>query len=121
MIPGVNEIGGNSKRSEPNGAGGSEGSALSPPRKSPRGQSPLRKFLGSKTPLDGLKIGLNSAKKNYAYTSENTPENLIWKPPYPLTNLRNLKVKGEGELRRGNSGALVKLWSIVKVGADPTC
>ena len=116
MIPGVNEIGGNSKRSEPNGAGGSEGSALSPPRKSSRGQSPLRKFLGSKTPLDGLKIGLNSAKKKYAYTSENTPENLIWKPPNKFS-----QPKDPG----GGGGKEGKLWSIsnriVKVGVDATC
>ena len=42
----------------------------------------LRKFLGSKKPLDWLKIGLNSAKKNYAYVFENIPEKLIWKSHY---------------------------------------
>ena len=92
MIPGVNKIGGNSQRSEPNGAGGSEGGggALS---------GGPTKFLGPKTPLDWLKIGLNSGQKKCAYIFENTPEKLIWKPP--------------------------KLWSmsnrIVKVGVDTTC
>ena len=73
--------------------------ALSPASRGARGQSPLRKYLGSKTPLDWLKIGLNSAKKNYTYNFENTPEKLIWKPPNKF-----LQPKGQGG---GNSGALV--------------
>ena len=59
MIPGVNKIGGNSQRSEPNGAKGSERGGA-PPLHS----GGPRKFLGPKTPLDWLKIGLNSAIKN---------------------------------------------------------
>ena len=69
MIPGVNKISGNSKRSERHASVAS-----------PTELSPLRKSLGSKTPLDWLKIGINLAKKNYAYIFENTPEKLLWKP-----------------------------------------
>ena len=79
MILGLNKIGGNSERSEPNGAGGGGAgqgarSELPPPPPlagGPREQSPLRKLLGFKTPLDWLKIGLNSTKKK-AYIFENT-------------------------------------------------
>ena len=53
-----------------------------PPSEGPRGQSPLRKCLGSKTPLDWPKIGLNLTEKNYTYVFENTPKILIWEPPY---------------------------------------
>ena len=56
MIPGLNKIGANSERSKPNGGGGSQGDALSSPSGGPRGQSPLRKVLGSETTLDWLKI-----------------------------------------------------------------
>ena len=78
MILGLNKIGGNSERSEPNGAGGGGAgqgarSELPPPPLAggPRERSPLRKLLGFKTPLDWLKIGLNSTKKK-AYIFENT-------------------------------------------------
>ena len=90
MIPRVNKIGRSSEHSEPNGTGGSTW-PLWPPSGYPRGQSPLRKFLGSKTHLDWLKIGLNLAQKNNIYIFENTPE----------------KGWGGGEEGRGNSGALV--------------
>ena len=65
-------------------------------------------------PVDWLKIGLNSAKKNYTYIFENTPEKLIWKPPYRFSQSKGQGGGGEGQL-----------WSIsnriVKVGVDATC
>ena len=76
----------------------------------------LRKFLGSKTPVDWLKISLNLTKKNYAYIFENTPEKLIWKSPDKF-----LQPKGQGGGRGRGQG---QFWSIsnhiVKVGVDAT-
>ena len=65
MIPEVNKIGGNSKQSE------QHASIVSPTE---LGGAPLRKSLGSKMPLDWLKIGLNLTKKNYTYIFENIPK-----------------------------------------------
>ena len=87
------------------------------PSRGPREWSPLRKFLGSKTSLDYLKIGLNSAKKNLAYIFESTPKKLIRKPPYKF-----LQPKGHGTGGRGGEG---QLWNIsnliVKVSVNATC
>ena len=85
MIPGVNKIGGTASVASPTELGGLRGGgALS---------GGPTKFLGPKTPLDWLKIGLNSGQKKCAYIFENTPEKLIWKPPYKF-----LQPKGQ---RRG--------------------
>ena len=111
MIPGVNKIDWNSMRNKRLASVayptelGDLGGALwaptppTPPSEGPRGQSPLRKCLGSKTPLDWCKIGLNLTKKNYTYVFENTPKKLIWEPPYKF-----LQSRGH---RLGNSEALV--------------
>ena len=107
MNPGVNKIDGNS-------SWGVWVGALRSPAGGPRGWSLLRKVSGSKTPLDWLKIDLNLAKINYTYNFENTPEKLIWKPPYKFSQPKDRREGEEGQL-----------WSIsnciVKVGVDATC
>ena len=111
MIPGVNKIDWNSMWSKrlasiayPIELGDLGGALWAPsptptPSEGPRGQSPIRKCLGSKTPLDWPKIGLNLTEKNYTYVFVNTPKKLIWEPPYKF-----LQSRGHG---LGNSGALV--------------
>ena len=59
MIPGVNIIGGKVSIASANRAGGLE---YSETQRGFRGRSSLRKILGSKEHLDGLKIDLNEAE-----------------------------------------------------------
>ena len=93
---------------------GGLGSILSPPfpQQRSQGQSPLKKYLGPKSPLDWLKIGLNLARRNYAYIFENTPKK---------ANLEKRHGGGrKGGGGRVNSGALViaQLTSVMMLHAN---